>query len=317
MRSLCDLTGLPYQVVTRTLDHTKNIFDQPDADIRAIDSAEDIVEIARSGNASLVILDPPYAQDRADELTGPFWQSTINKIRQAGMKVARFTDESIPTQHQCDLLVNDHPNSAAFGETYKKMVFEGRLLLGPSYFLIDPQHRALNKKAQQTDDELFVSFGGSDQLGIVDRLLPGLQKISDRLSVHLVVGAGHPSAIPQSAGLKISKGLPPREFAVNIRKSRMVLTGAGNTLFERAYHGTPGLCVSQSAHQETIGIAFERLGTTEYIGRGDQISSNFLVQSVIELWNDDEARRRQGQNCGALEIHRGCDAIIDAVRSLA
>lgn len=316
MRSLCDLTGLPYHVVTRTPEHTKNIFDEPGTDIRAIDSMEEIVDVARSTDASLVILDPPYAQDWADESTGPFWQSTIDKIRQAGKKVARFTDEAAPTQHRCDLLVNDHPNSTEFGEDYKKMGFDGGLLSGPSYFLIDPQHRALNVNDRQRDDQLFVSFGGSDQLGVVDRLLPGLQKISDRLPIHLIIGAGHPGAIPQSAGLKISKGLPPPEFALGLRESRMVLTGAGNTLFERAYHGTPGLCVSQSTHQETIGIAFERLGTTGYIGRGDQISLDFLVQSVIALWDDDDARRLQRQSCAALDIQCGCDAIVDAVRGL-
>ena len=317
MRSLCDLVGLPYQILTRTPEATSKIFDAPETNIQTIQSKEQIVDYARLHAATLVVLDPPYSEARADELTGPFWQPVVDALKGVGKRVVRFIDESRATDHRCDLLINDHPCAWRFVGEYSEMGFDGKLLAGAEHFLIDDRHRNLSTPNFGEQRSLFISFGGSDQCGLVDRLMPLIQELGRQLAVHMVVGPGHPTPLPHNCGIKISKGLSPRAFATELRKCKLAFTASGNTIFERAYHRVPGLSISQSPHQETIGQAFDDLGITRHLGAGSKVDLDILARSVIDLWEDAAACQTQRTHCENLDIEAGCREIVEAVRSLA
>ena len=263
-----------------------------------------------------VILDPPYAEGLEGELAGPYWQPIVDSLRAAGCRVARFTDEATPSKVNCDLLVNDHPRAAGFKTAYESFGFTGRLLAGPEYFLIDAGHKFPETESVSAEESLFVSFGGADQLGLVERFEAGLREICKEVRTNLVIGPGSVEVEFDIPNLNVHRALPPAEFASLLRHARMAVTASGNTMFERVFHGVPGLSVSQSAHQQNLGEEFEGFGVTRHLGRGDAVSADWFAASVRALWNDDTALRAQGEACRSMDVEGGCRAIVEAVAAL-
>ena len=278
MRTLLSLLGANGRIVTRTPNEAGKIFsefNEPNEGVRilpCVSGVSDELACAVS-EEDVVILDPPYSEEIGMGRSGPAWQVTIDRLRGAGKRVVFFTDENEPTAHDCDLLINDHPWAADFEGAYREMGYTGKYLGGAQYFLIDRLHRT----APKNSDKLFVSFGGGDQSGLLERFGEILRQLARKYPMEVVLGPGVLDEKLECAGVKIHRALPPGEFAAKLAGAKLVLTAAGNTLFERVFHRAAGISLSQSSHQETLGRAFHDLGVTYHLGLGREIAPERLA----------------------------------------
>ena len=96
----------------------------------------------------------------------------------------------------------------------------------------------------------------------------------------------------------------------------MALTASGNTLFERVFHGVPGVTLAQSPHQDTIGRAFAGIGVAEHLGLGSTLDVDMLRQSLHRIWQDEAALDAQKKAAISVNIRNGIADIIDAIHAL-
>ena len=311
MRTLCARLQANIRLFTRTPEAANRIFDDAKIPVSELGVPLEarFQEIAEAHN--LFVLDPPYKEEEPDGRSGPAWRSCIAAAQASKCPIAFFTDEDFPTAHLCDLLINDHPSASAFAESYRDMGFTGKLLAGAQHFLIDAAHDINERSA----DTLFVSFGGGDQQGIVAKLLPVLRDFGHIAPVELVVGPGY-AGIPNAGPVRVLSDLSPANFARHLRRARMALTASGNTLFERVFHGVPGVTLAQSPHQDTIGRAFAGIGVAEHLGLGSTLDVDMLRQSLHRIWQDEAALDAQKKAAMSVNIRNGCAEILDALHAL-
>ena len=223
-----------------------------------------------------------------------------------------FTDEEQPTPHRCDLLINDHPESGTFGSAYREAGLTGSMLLGGKYFLIDTDHEIVAPR----DSGLFVSVGGGDQMGLLSRFREVFIALSKEMPTQLVVGPISPSELQDFKGMDVHRTLTPKRFASGMARARLAVTASGNTLFERIFHGTPGISVAQSPHQETMGRAFEAQGVTRHLGLGESVSPSRLFDEVFALSKDDAMLAAQTAAAKEIDIIGGCKSIVRCIEEL-
>lgn len=308
MCTLVRRLGRPARVVTQTPEFTRKIFAGVDVEIVAIGEAEPVFAAieAASTTAQLVVLDPPYYPLTPERSAGSVWQPLIDRLRIAGKKVARFTDEEAPSAHNCDVLINGYPGAEAFHVDYAEQGMEGLILAGPRYFLIDPSHEQATPRA----GGIFVSVGGSDQNDLLVRFAPALRELARNYPVEMVAGpvSGlRPDAVPDAV---LHTYLSPAELAAALKGAHLAFTACGNMLFERLFHGTPGISVAQFARQDRYGREFERLGATRHLGLGSRVSTAELVNVVRDCYEDDQLLAHQRAVATRLDIPEGCKQIV-------
>ncbi len=314
MRSLVRWTGTGATLITRTPQAAEAVFAEEDVTIVTIPAAQKIAEAVEEHApvAKAVVVDPPiHAADPAAS-SGPAWQPIIDALRARGRAVIRFTDEPSPTAHTCDLLVNDHPLARDFAGNYCQVGQPEGVLAGPRFFLIDPAHDV----SAEPHDGLFVSFGGSDQSGIIQSIKMALLDFSRRFLVHVVVGHDVTIDVESSENFVVHRFLAPGDFARLLAGARVTLTASGNTLFERAYHQVPGISVAQFSHQDTIGWAFGDLGITRHLGLGQVIAPDAIIGAARALIDDPDGRSSQKKASRRLDIRGGCAEIVRGVSVL-
>jgi spore coat polysaccharide biosynthesis predicted glycosyltransferase SpsG len=308
MCTLVRRLGKPARVVTQTPEFARKMFSNVDADILAINEDESVYAAieAASTAAQLVVMDPPYYPLIPERSAGSVWQPLIDRLRKAGKKVIRFTDEETPTSHRCDVLVNGYPGAEAFHVNYVEQGMGGLILAGPRYFLIDPSHEQVVPHI----GGVFVSVGGSDQNDLLVRYAPALRELARSYPVEVVTGpiSGlHPDDVP---GAEFHTYLSPEDMAAALKGARLAFTACGNTLFERLFHGTPGISVAQFVRQDRYGQEFERLGLTRHLGLGNRLSTAELLNELLASYEDDQLLARQRTMTAQLDIPGGCRQII-------
>lgn len=308
MCTLVRRLGGPAQIVTQTPEFARKIFTGVDVDILAISKDESVSATieAASTTTQLVVMDPPYYPLTPEHSAGSVWQPLIDRLRKAGKKVVRFTDEEMPTAHCCDVLINGYPGAEAFHVNYVEQGMDGLILAGPRYFLIDPSH----EQATPRNGGIFVSVGGSDQNDLLVRYAPALRELARKYPVEVVTGpiSGlNPDAVP---GAVFHTYLSPDDMAAAIKGARLAFTACGNTLFERLFHGTPGISVAQFVRQDRYGQEFERLGVTRHLGLGNRLSTAELLNKVLACYEDDQLLARQRTMAALLDIPGGCRQIV-------
>ncbi|HJN23554.1 MAG TPA: hypothetical protein QF509_06585 [Rhodospirillales bacterium] len=314
MRTLTTRLSWNTRVITTTPDTAVLVFAGTEAEIVPLKEGGELSKeiIEHSRGTSVLVLDPPYLPDDLDGCTGPAWQLVADLARERGIPVVRFTDEETPSRHSCDLLINDHPMASGFAADYGSLGGADHVLAGPRYFLIDPCH----ERATAKDGGLVVSFGGSDHNDIVQRLAPALAELSATLPVHVVLGVVSGLDVADLPGLTVSKSLPPEVFAATIKGARLALTASGNTLFERVFHGVPGLSLAQFPRQHLIGKGFEELGLTRHLGLGLELNASKLTREIIDFVEDGEAMKTQMLACKALDVLKGGHEILSAIAGM-
>lgn len=315
MRTLTTRLGWNTRIITTTPENAVLMFAGSGTEIVPIEEDADLSEaiIEYSRGTSVMVLDPPYLPDDPDGCSGPAWQPVADLARERGIPVVRFTDEEYPTPHRCDVLVNCHPLAAMFAEPYQQSGKIGCVLAGPQYFLIDVCH----EQAPPEHGGIVVSFGGSDHNDLVRHFAPALHRIAETIPAHVILGAASGLSALEFPGLTVRKAVPAAEFSGMLKGARLALTASGNTLYERVFHGVPGLSVGQFPRQDLIGKGFEKLGLTRHLGLGLELDANKLEKEIIDFMEDGEAMKTQMLACKALDVLKGGHEILSAIAGMA
>ncbi len=314
MRTLVRRVDAQSRIFTRTPLLCRQVFAEIEVEVVALTEGEQLSDAISnfSPSARVVVLDPPYEPLFPHDCSGPAWQPEIDRIRARGLKVVRFTDEERATAHSCDVLVNDHPDSELFAETYRVFGEISKIMAGARYFLIEFSPKPPAVKA----DKVFVSFGGSDQSDLVNRFVPSIFNIAKTYFVEICVGTGKQLSHKLPDNVIVHNFLESEDFAQKMASAKVSITASGNTLFERVAYGVPGLSVAQFPRQDRIGWAFQNMGLTKHLGLGTEVEPRRLIGALHHLINDQYEMQAQIAATSDISMRSGAAEIVNAVQDL-
>ena len=319
MRSVVQRLNAHAVLFTRTPDIAAKVYGEGQAsntDIVPIAEPDEILEqpTFKDGHIRLMLLDPPIIRTDPSAASGPAWQAFTARLQQRQCRTVRFTDEQRPSAHNCDMLVNDHPdadtdaNVAAYRSENPTM----DLCAGLRYFMIDREHETITPAPHNS---VFISFGGGDQSGLVEHFRHAIDRIADLAPVHLVTGPATAAAHQDNGNISVHHNLAPAAFAALLAGAKLAVTAGGNTMFERVFHQRPGVSVAQFEHQQSFGLAFEKRNLTKHLGLGTQVTPENLAASVEHLWEDGLAREKQISAARTQQIQSGCRKIVNKLQA--
>lgn len=205
---------------------------------------------------NLIILDPPYYENNKDKEMGKELKK-IFYIRNKKFKILKLTDETKPSKHFCDYLINDYPLSINFKETYKEPNKKIILFLGLYAFLYSDI--ILKKTVKKKKYDLLIVFGGKDPNNLGDRYFKILNKIKLK-KIFILNNALYKKYIKKKDTYNIIKPVKgQKEFLKILNESKMYISTPSNIMFEAYSLNIPGIVIPTQNRQNIMGQTFQKM----------------------------------------------------------
>jgi spore coat polysaccharide biosynthesis predicted glycosyltransferase SpsG len=193
---------------------------------------------------------------------------------------------------------------------------------GPAFAILREAFQKRSTDIAERGRHVVLSFGGSDPQKLTLKALSALAPLTvsvPDLKVTAVLGPafGHVAELDE---LLRNLGYQPRilkqveHMADILVEADIVLCSGGMTVFEIAALGRPGLVLSQNAREEARMRKFASEGSILHLGLGTEVDPTVIRQSVADLLNERERRRRMSEAGAKLVDAFGATRVADVMR---
>ena len=144
-----------------------------------------------------------------------------------------------------------------------------KLLLGSGYAPLRKEFRGAGSYRIRKDvRDVFVSAGGSDPLGITERLIAGICPVWPDIRFHFVIGELNPrmDEIRRLAGNNIVLYVNEQNMAGLMKQCDIAISAAGSTLYELCAVGVPTITYTLADNQRPAAEQFQKQGIMVYAG---------------------------------------------------
>ncbi|MDB3945471.1 UDP-2,4-diacetamido-2,4,6-trideoxy-beta-L-altropyranose hydrolase [Gammaproteobacteria bacterium] len=264
----------------------------------------DIVEsrsiLSRFGAFDWVIIDHyQLAQD---------WQRAISEHVQNILVI----DDLAIKQHYCKILVN-HAFLPQLHEQYCNLVPPStRLLLGPDYFILDPNYvsvKKVNGGSVATHNRLMVFFGGADSTDETTKAINAIREIRANLfNVDIVVTRQNKNrhyiknVVSNIENCTLHEDLPHLGFLM--AKATLALGAGGGTSYERLFMGLASLVVTTADHQVQPIREMNKLNLVSWLGNSESVTQTTIKRS-LEAWLSADSMKFLISNAKMMQIVDG------------
>jgi spore coat polysaccharide biosynthesis predicted glycosyltransferase SpsG len=219
----------------------------------------------------------------------------------------------------CDLLIIPNVHQPSAGVHRLSRVFEGRLLYGTPYTLLDPDiERWRQYRWGQPPHRLVFVAGASDPSGALGYLLEMTESLPERLAgVWLQYAVGAAMAAP----VRVT-GLAPTQQVVGFHPRYLVGAGLVVTLFgvmpyNLLHLGVPTLTLAHTRQNaEGSATLMEVTGATVDLGYLPTLSREDLCAAIVDLWEDPATRKRMAHLGPKLIDNLGAERCTAAILGL-
>lgn len=234
-----------------------------------------------------------------------------------GAKVVTFDDVGAGLQYAQVVI-----NSIAFiwglydKENCKAKVYEGPKYIVPgngieNYLGGEREHRA-------EANGIMIAFGGSDTYGLTSRVLRALNGAEKKLCIRINIG---PAFVENSYFTDTATSSPHNiqllkntsDIYAEMIKSDVVICGGGIMLYELAALGVPSISVATEKHEELNLRYWSSIGSTIPIGVRENMNDDKIARDVIELLNDDKARRTMSESGRRIVDGKGLIRVVELI----
>lgn len=224
-------------------------------------------------------------------------------------------DDLANREHPVDLLLDQN---AVFGMQTRYQTWLPAActqLLGPQYALLRPEFypssvtttaQTSSARNYQQVQRIFVSIGGSDTVGLTERLCKLLfaQQAFADISIDVVVGSAF-EKIPELTELIAARAnsrlfVQTNEMATLMRQADLAIGAGGSSQWERALTHLPSLVVAVADNQQPGCEYLQQLGAIQYLGRVEQITDDDLLIAITELIRNKALRQSLAERAYAL-----------------
>jgi len=222
----------------------------------------------------------------------------------------------------CDLLIN----KSIVSEWLKYDFVKDKPVccFGADYAILEDCYEELHKREKKftkTNYTILVSMGGVDRTGSTLRIIKALQSI-DNTSKEIIIGNGF-SHIDKLHNLRkklndssfiFSQGVD--DLGKRMSKADIVISAGGNTVYEMACVGTPGIVLWEDEHEYIQGKIFSERRTLLCLGNGIKTPIELISNSIKVLLKDVNQRKNMSQCGKKLVDFHGKKRIVDELYEL-
>ena len=210
-------------------------------------------------------------------------------------------DDIACSQHHCDVLLN-HAYLPRLREKYNTLVSSNcKLLLGPSYYILDPEFHNQRQAVKVSDGRfhrIFVFYGGVDATNETSKVVDAITNIQSHdfqvdivltnLSIHKNEISEKILALPN---FSLFGQLP--NLAEIMGKSNISFGAGGGAVYERMFLGLPSIVTTTAANQvDTIRYMHEE-NLVQWLGNAEDVGPADLCNSLIQAMGNKKKLREQ------------------------
>ncbi|MFY9270846.1 MAG: hypothetical protein WAO55_13975 [Candidatus Manganitrophaceae bacterium] len=195
-------------------------------------------------------------------------------------------------------------------------------LLGSNYILLRQEFwKVPEKETQETVGCVLITFGGDDARGMTSKVLKMLIDAFPEWSKRVIIGKGF-RGIDQIEKLKDSRTeliyFPNAEgMKKGMLESDVAISGGGQTLYEMARIGLPGVSIAVAENQINNVMGWERAGVIDYAGWWETRTVLERVFASLIRLRDKKERARRGEIGKRLVDGGGSARVRDFVLGLS
>jgi len=191
-----------------------------------------------------------------------------------------------------------------------------KYLLGCQYILLRKAFRDVPvKEIREKVTAVMVTFGGDDVRNLTPKVLELLIKAYPGISRQIVIGKGYRNADRIEAVADNNTRLhyyPDAEAMRNIMlASDIVISAAGQTLYELARVGVPAIAVAVADNQMNNVKGWQEAGFIEYAGWWEDGMLLDNVGSALKKLEDSDRRKKMFLTGRSLVDGKGSNRIVD------
>ena len=230
---------------------------------------------------NLVILDPPYYEK--GKHTKEENLKDIYFIKNKNFQILKLTDETAPSKHYCDYLINDYPLSVNFKKKYKQINNKIKLFLGIYAFLYPIQKikKFLDLKKKY---DILIVFGGSDPKNLLIRYFKVFKNIKKKKIFILNKKALLMLKKFEDSYNTLKPLMSQNLFIKTLSTSKNYVSTPSNIMFEAFSLNINGTVIPTQNRQKNMGKSFEKLKIAKclpiYTKLKDQILRNSLKKKI-------------------------------------
>ena len=264
-----------------------------------------LIKLLNKKNLKFLILD---TRERSEQLSEKISTSNIQVI---------LLDDAWVTKVWSNIIING--TMIKKFQNYKKQYKNSKIFVGAKYFIID-QNFSKNRKMyrdikQKSRYSVVVSIGGSDPHGVTSKILDSISDL-DEIDIRVILGPLMNQKIKHShQRSNISFIKSPRFIWDEFRKADLVISNAGNTLFELAAQKIPTVCIPAVEHQVPYARYFQNNGFGINLGLWKNIQNKKIKNSVKKILSDTAMRKKMNSQGNKIIDGRGLYRVIRIIES--
>jgi len=176
-----------------------------------------------------------------------------------------------------------------------------------------------------------VTVGGGDPLNLTPKIIKAIDNIhnftyndfisKDKLELDLIIGPAFDNveeiiAVVKELQLKTSLHFNVQQMSDMMLQADLAVCAGGSTLYELAATGTPAIAILQADNQVQGAEALAEKGTIINLGPGDRLETKDITESLIELINNYDLRKKMSETGQELVDGKGADRCVKEILSI-
>lgn len=225
-------------------------------------------------------------------------------------------DELGNKEIMADILINGSPIKKWHNYIYPN--FMPLTLLGPEYMIMKSEFKDYHEKSKKFDHgTVLTTMGCVDRTGSTIKIIEALKGLK-AVKKKVVIGPGfvHKDKLNGIAAMldgSYQMIWGSDNMAELMYRSDVVFTAGGNTIYELACVGTPGIVLWEDDHERVQAEWFAKAGVVLNSGRGVDVSAHAIRETTQRLLDDLNKRRSMSQKGKGIVDGKGVEKIWEAI----
>jgi len=222
------------------------------------------------------------------------------------------------------LVTIDDPSGAARWADIRinPLYYNDDAITDPAYVALRKEFILANKISKiikEKVETILVTQGGADTYGFIPKIIGALCGIEKDCQINVVIGP----AFKHRKELKEAIDKSERSFNIihNVanmcelmQQSDLTITAGGNTMFELACVGVPGIVLCGEEFEEETADRMEKYGIVENLGFGGRASPEKIYERVRLLMKYKNRRSEMSRRGQELVDGRGAERIVKLIK---